>query len=269
MEPVYILLRTSGRPKYFEKCYESIKNLTYKNIILIVHSDDPRDTYVKGDYIIKGECFTPWHGSAPYNLYNNRLLKALPGPGWVHFMDDDDIYAQPDVFERLTENADKRKLQVGRVERWPDRQNPEVRTVFPRGWGTQKSFQTECFIVWSDIAKKAKWWSDKGGDHYYSKQLTRVTRINWVDDVIIASAIECKGHGRRLDEGREVADVESPFKPHDKVYFKVAAKNPKYQQGKLIEVPYAEAEILEKHNYGRITYKGAKLYHKGQVVKDV
>ncbi len=269
MEPVYILLRTSGRPKYFEKCYDSIKKLTYPNIKLIVHTDDPRDDYVKGDYIIRGECFTPWHGTAPYNLYNNRLLKAIPSPGWVHFMDDDDLYPQEDVFDILAEQSDKNKVNVGRVERWPDRANPEERTVFPRGWKTQRSFQTECIFLWSDIAKKGKWWSEKGGDHYYSKQLTRIAKINWIDGTMLASAIECKGHGRRLDEGQEEADRNKNISQNEKVYFKVAAKNPNYQPGKLINIPYNEALVLESHGYGRVTYKGTKLYDgAGHVIKE-
>ena len=101
--PVYILIRTSKRPVFFSQMMETIKNQTYPNIITIVHTDDPADTYVSGDIIIRGERLkkSP-QMTAPYNLYNNTLLRSIPdGEGWYHFIDDDDLYAAPDVIEKL------------------------------------------------------------------------------------------------------------------------------------------------------------------------
>ena len=108
--PVYILIRTSGRPKFFKKMYESIQQQTYKNIITVVHVDNDFDKYAKGDYIIRGEPIKN-AGRGYYNLYNNTLLEKIPvdkhGPGYYHFIDDDDMYSAPDVIEKLVKLAKK------------------------------------------------------------------------------------------------------------------------------------------------------------------
>lgn len=194
-DPVYILIRTSGRPRYFARMMETIKKQTYKNIVTIVHSDDPRDEYVTGDIIIKGTAYGPAFGNAPYNLYNNRLLKAIPdGPGWYHFIDDDDMYESDNVIEKFVNASKKDHINVARVIRWNE-------TIWPKKWGEQKSYQTECFLLHTDHKAKAQWWAHLGGDHDYSRKLTKVLPINWIDNLIVCRAQEGKGHGKKLDEG--------------------------------------------------------------------
>jgi len=69
----------------------SIKAQDYPNIVTIVHSDDKNDKYVEGDIIIRSEREPKSKGNAPYNLYNNTLLQAIPDdkPGYYFFIDDD------------------------------------------------------------------------------------------------------------------------------------------------------------------------------------
>lgn len=55
LDSVYILIRTANRPMFFQHMMESIKKQTYKNIVTIVHSDNPNDLYVEGDIIIRSE----------------------------------------------------------------------------------------------------------------------------------------------------------------------------------------------------------------------
>ena len=103
-ETLYILTRTSGRPSMFGVCRASVKALAWPGpVVHIVHTDDPRDTYVEGDIIVRGETYGPSFGPGFYNLYMNRLLKAVPtkAPGWVHFLDDDDRYLEPDSMNWL------------------------------------------------------------------------------------------------------------------------------------------------------------------------
>ena len=195
-DTVYILIRTSGRPMFFARMMETIQNQTYKNIVTIVHSDDPRDEYVDGDIIIRGSAYAPGYGNAPYNFYNNTLLKAIPeNNGWFHFIDDDDEYASDTVIDQLVEKSKEDHVNVGRVERWNG-------TIWPRGWKTQRSFQTECFFVHASHKMKANWWGHKGGDHYYSKQLTKKLPIHWIDNLIICKAQEGKGHGKKKRQRR-------------------------------------------------------------------
>ena len=190
--PVYILIRTSGRPHFFNNMMRSIKEQTYKNIITIVHTDDPNDKYIDGDIIIRADR-NPFAGSGFYNLYCNTLLKSIPdGPGWYHFMDDDDMYAAPDVIERLVENSKRECINIGRVQRWNQ-------TVWPKRWGNQESYQTECFFLHTDHKNLATWHNEKGGDHNYSKQITKILPKNWIEDLLIAKAQKGKGRGKRND----------------------------------------------------------------------
>ena len=103
--PVYILIRTSKRPKYFMRLWRTIQEQTYPNIVTITHSDNPRDKYVKGDIIVRSRRNISV-GRGFFNLYCNVLLNAIPknSPGWYHFVDDDDLYAGPDVIEKFVAN---------------------------------------------------------------------------------------------------------------------------------------------------------------------
>ena len=253
MWPVYILIRTSRRPEYFGRLMETIKGQTYKNIITIVHTDDPRDDYVQGDIIIKGSAYGREYGNGTYNLYNNRLLNAIPsGDGWYHFVDDDDEYAAPDVIEKIVSASRRDHINVCRVIRWNG-------VVFPKDWGTQISYQTECFFLHTDHKRKAKWWGHLGGDHHYSKQLTRILPINWIDNLIICKAQTGKGRGKRLDkDGRFL--TKANIKPESKISvlgiipYKRGHQKDWIRQGQVKNIPFALASQLEKEGKIKITY---------------
>lgn len=243
---VYILIRTSNRPKYFKNMMDSIKTQTYKNIVTIVHTDNDKDTYVEGDIIIKGEVPNV-KGSAPYNLYNNTLLKAIPGEGWYCFLDDDDMLYDDFVIEKLVRSAKRDHINIGHVIRWDN-------TMWPKTWGVQKSFQTECFFLHTDHKDKATWWANKGGDHYYTKQLTAQLPINWIDNIIIAKAQEGKGGGRRLDLGDVRSGGSAPSRPGNvclqdvRVTYLKEIKTPSCIKGRVGDtriMPRIRAERLE------------------------
>lgn len=249
MQTLYVLTRTSGRPEFFRVCRESVKSLTGFRVVHIVHCDDPlSEHYIDCDILVRGEAHGPWTGTAPYNLYNNRLLKSIPAgrPGWVHFIDDDDYYVAPDVFEKMLHNADRRKVHVGKVDR--------LTNVWPKHWGTQMSYQTECFATWSDLARNCTWWAYTGGDHFYSRQLTKKsTGVEW-NDVMIARAQEGKMHGKLVDRGGRAATLPEPH-PNTNVALKWFERK---SMGQVKTMPYREAKVFEKHGVGRITYKGVE-----------
>ena len=257
MDPVYILVRTSNRPKFFAQMLESIKIQTYQNIILVVHSDDPRDKYVDGDIIIRGSAYGPEFGDGSYNLYQNRLLKAIPkGPGWFHFIDDDDEYAGPEVIAKFVDASRRNFVNVARVQRWND-------TIWPRRWRMQKSFQTECFMLHTDHRNKAKWWGHKGGDHNYSKKITKRLPINWIEQLVICRAQEGKGHGKKLDKGGKRVDYTKIIKPYDKIMclgmrpVRSANKNECIRQGEFKKIRYDLALKWERLGKVKITYEAS------------
>lgn len=255
LDPVYILIRTSGRPEYFKKMMETIKKQTYKNIVTIVHSDDPRDQYVCGDIIINGTAYGPGYGNATYNLYNNRLLRAIPreNPGWYHFIDDDDEYFDENVIENLVKNSQRDCINVGHVIRWNN-------TIWPRNWKEQKSYQTECFFLHTDHRLKAKWWGHRGGDHNYSKQLTKILEINWIDNLIICRAQEGKGNGKKLDKGGAFVDYSNAIEKDEKIVclgllpHRKGKRNEWIVQGELKRIKYETAYRLEQNGIVKITH---------------
>lgn len=193
--PVYILIRTSNRPKYFARLWKTIQEQTYPNIVTITHSDDKKDKYVKGDIIVRSNRNVS-AGRGFFNLYCNVLLDAIPDdkPGWFHFVDDDDLYTDPNVIERFVAASNKHKINVARSDRGGGR-------IWPKYWKAQKSFQTECFMLHTRHRKLGRWWHKKAGDHNYTKQITKKLPINWIEDLIVCRAQSGKGRGLRLDLG--------------------------------------------------------------------
>jgi hypothetical protein len=232
---------------------KSIKEQTYPNIITIVHTDDERDTYVTGDIIVRGER-TKSKSNAPYNLYNNALLDAIPeGPGWYCFIDDDDMYYAPDVIDRMVKRAERDRINVCHVQRWEG-------TIWPAKWGNQRSFQTECFFLHTDHKNKARWWANKGGDHHYTSQLTAQMQINWIDEIIMCKAQEGKGHGKRFDLGGRPNNpnlAKGPARPGSvclqdvKAIFLKEIKTPSSLRGKPGDV-----KIMPRMRAERLAIKG-------------
>ena len=253
IDPVYILIRTSGRPRFFARMMESVKNQTYGNIQTIVHTDDPRDGYVTGDVIIKGSAYTSQYGNGFYNLYNNRLLAAIPDvPGWYCFLDDDDEYTAPDVIERMVASSSRDHVNVGHVIRIM-----KGRTrIFPE----QRTFQTECFFLHTDHKRKAQWWPNLGGDHDYSGKLTRVLPINWIDGITIAQAQERKGCGERLDAGNKPPDYSTAYTTLERVPclglvpVRGGTREASIGQGEYKLMQYRYAYALERAKKIKITY---------------
>jgi hypothetical protein len=262
-DPVYILIRTSRRPLFFSRMMRSVKEQTYKNIVTIVHSDDPRDEYVTGDIVIRGSAYGKDVGNGTYNLYNNRLLSAIPDrAGWIHFIDDDDEYVSPDAIENFVKSAKRDHVNVARVKRWNDK-------IFPNKWFVQKSFQTECFLIHTDYKNSAQWWPHLGDDHQYSEQLTKILPINWIENLIICRAQEGKGRGQRLDQGHIFNNKSDVFKPESKVCvfclspYRSGSKDNWLKQGTFKYIFYKDAIMLEKLGKIKITYKDVTITKQG------
>lgn len=260
-DPIYILIRTSKREKFFFRMMQSVKEQTYPNITTIVHTDDPEDSYVEGDIIISGErlqkgdidpCTKTAIGEAPYNLYCNTLLENIPDePGWFHFLDDDDMYAAPEVLEKIIPQCKKDHINVFRVHRWNN-------SIYPMKWKAQKTFQTECFILHTSHKDIGRWWSRRGGDHYYTKQITDILPINWIDDIIVCRSQEGKGHGIRMDAGQMIGNrmsghAKSAFLPMT-VLFIETVKFPNDARGKAGEIKNVPQ------------YRAYQLEHRGKVI---
>lgn len=242
LQTVYILIRTSRRPRYFARMMDSINKQTYPNIKTIVHTDEPTDEYIEGDIIIQGERITvnpDIRINAPYNLYCNRLLDAIPeGDGWYYFLDDDDILSAPDVIEKFVENAKEDHINIARVSRYG--------YLWPKNWGTDNRFHTESFFIHTKNKHLARWWGNRGGDHNYSYQICQHLPCNWIDGLIAAQAQEGKGWGRRLDYKMSAQRIKEM--PPVYVLFLQRVRTPadcRGREGEIKEISYKRAIELE------------------------
>ncbi len=114
---INILIRTSGRPAYFNECMRSIREQTHKNVQVVVSVDDDETARYVQPYKVrmircKPELSIPdppldiivddkviYGRKAFYNLYLNDLNKEV-SDGWVLWHDDDMQFAGADVLER-------------------------------------------------------------------------------------------------------------------------------------------------------------------------
>lgn len=196
--PVFfnILTRTSGRPKGFKKCRNSILNQNHKNFKHLISYDTPEDldyiTFSKNDLLVEVEKENYSKFSKlgkeedfkPYNLYCNRLLQGV-GEGWVLFLDDDDMFLHPNVFFELSEyiiNGNRKDVYIWRT-RYPDGKEIPGSKSYENREIIYMDVDTACFAVHSSIAKKEKWDAWRGADFRYLKKITaRASNVIWLDE---------------------------------------------------------------------------------------
>lgn len=246
-KPVYLLIRTSNRPIFFFNMMQSIQKQTYKNIITIVHTDNKNDTYAYGDILIQGKKIES-ENAAPYNLYCNTLLKTVPDTdGYYMFLDDDDIFFDNNVIERLVKASNPDSINICRVMRW----NFEI---FPKRWKDPRyGAQTECFMIHTKHRLLAEWWDKKGGDYDYSRKIQEILPSNFIEDIISCKPQEGKGNGKAHDLGRKTG-AERPgnicYQPVLVTYLR-EIKTPSCLRGRV-----GETKIMQRMRAERLEAKG-------------
>ncbi len=134
---INILIRTSGRPNYFNQCISSIYSQTYQNYNIIVGCDDDQSMeYVQPHrckvvrYEQSKEYFEKKHNSeygygriARYNLYMNDLHKEVK-EGFILYLDDDNVLFNENSLSEIAKNIKSEDdLLLFRI------QFPEGRTI--------------------------------------------------------------------------------------------------------------------------------------------
>jgi hypothetical protein len=131
-----ILIRTSGRPNYFNDCVKSIYSQSYKNWQIIIGIDDPESE--KYTVNAKGRTVKYNFNKLPkltkpneedygiffkFNLYLNELQKHVKD-GYIIYLDDDDSLNDNDSLKNLsTQITDEDTLVFWRVK-FPNRLVP-------------------------------------------------------------------------------------------------------------------------------------------------
>jgi len=176
---ISVLTRTSGRPKFFEICYNSVKKQTFKDWQMIVSVDDKETyNYVK-NYPVdivrvkKGQGIF-WNG------YFTDLLKRAKG--WIVYLDDDVKIIDTNCFEKISQYFGtaknviiwKYRFSNGRVI--PEREFWEKQP-------TRKHIDTGCFC--HHISQRVHWVALRAGDWRVITQLwNNKLRFKWINQVM-------------------------------------------------------------------------------------
>jgi len=218
---VNILTRTSGRPKYFEKCIESIRNQSYSNINhLISVDDDASEEYVKKytNNYIRVEKYTgkilkvpSGRRPAPYNLYLNDLRDQVK-EGWIMFLDDDDAFLEDNAIEEIINQLNNEDdLALWKVK-FPERIIPG-NLLFNKRMIALNHFSMIGFMYNKKYDDEAKFDYYSGGDFFFISQLApKIPNSVWIDKIYtgIQRNDSMGGFGRKDDLGKENPKKQNP-----------------------------------------------------------
>ena len=190
---INVLVRTSYRPNYFARCFQSIRQQEHqKNVNVIVSYDDSRATeYIPGSVtqIRVQKTQRTETNDAPWNLYLNNLM-AMVKDGWVFILDDDDYLASHFIFSKIASNImqhDEKTLHVWRMA-WPNgRIIPENEYMYKLPF-VRKHIGMPCFCFHSSLIKKhgLRFDAKRGGDYRFITELSGILqKINWVNSVFV------------------------------------------------------------------------------------
>ena len=113
---INIIVRTSGRPNYFARCIDSIRDQTYIHWLVHVVTDDEQDC---ADYVelydgienvqiyIYDKPERKIKGSYPHHSYLNITTTDDIKSGWVIVLDDDFKFTSDDSLRTIVEEIKK------------------------------------------------------------------------------------------------------------------------------------------------------------------
>ena len=207
---INILIRTSGRPEYFNKCVNSIYNQKYKNWNILIGIDDDNSlTYtqsVKGrDVIYNYDNFEipkppnsiDYGVAFKYNMYLNDLQNEV-NDGYIIYLDDDDCLFDSNSLNKLV-NVIKsdNDLVIWRVK-FPNRLVPS-----DSNFGKAPVLKDISGIGFSFHVKHKKEWEPyKRGDYRVAKSLyENVPNVIYLNEVITKIQRDTEdGMGRKDDK---------------------------------------------------------------------
>lgn len=169
---INILIRTTYRPDYFNKCIQSVLEQEYSNYHILICYDDPNClTYLEKYKNTKLEYFIININSKEkykYNLYCNKLLEKVK-EGWIMFLDDDDMLFNNKVLKIINDNiTNEEDLLIWQFLR-PDR-IIEPRNINDINLG---EIDSTSFLFHSKYKNKSQWISQRGSDYHFISQLIK------------------------------------------------------------------------------------------------
>lgn len=178
-----ILIRTSGRPNFFNKCYKSVEAQTFKDYKIIVSVDDQKSLKYVKKYPVEIVEVKPRKrenkAQCPWNRYFNDLLKKAEG--WVIYLDDD-VTMLPGALEKISKLCTKpRHVIVWKYKFASGRVIPEDR--YWRRPPQRKHIDTGNFC--HHVSQQVHWVTLRASDWRVISQLwDRKLRFQWINEVL-------------------------------------------------------------------------------------
>jgi len=183
-----ILIRTSNREKLFNRCIDSVRSQTFKDINILVSADDQTTAaYVRKagiepvmvKKIIRNSVFT-----APWNAYLNDLISRVKG-GWIMILDDDDLLAGKDVIRDLVSQLkDDNRIYFIRMK-WPTGRVIPSEMHFMNRQIVVKDIGMPCFVFHAKHKHKMAFQPIKQGDYHFLSRFTGIVKKQtWINMVV-------------------------------------------------------------------------------------
>jgi len=177
-----ILIRTSGRPKFFDRCYKSVKAQTEDYKIIVSVDDKESLKYVKKYpvQIIKvGRRKRENPAQCAWNRYFNDLL--IRAQGWIIYLDDD-VIMLPGALTKIKEHCtDKRNVIVWKYKFASGRVIPEKE--YWQKKPTRKHIDTGCFC--HHASQQVHWVTLRASDWLVVRSLwERGLKFRWIDETL-------------------------------------------------------------------------------------
>lgn len=185
-----LITRTSGRPRFFARCRQSVLSQTHPYVFHLIISDDPADHYAKGDFVALVE----YKEGRGHNTYFNEVRKYIPDSHpWVIFLDDDDEFTMPDALALIAATIESENDLLLWQVRFPDRLVPGDALGLPPVAGNITGigfcYHKKHWVNWSALSF---------GDFFVIRELYFNLRPQWIDFVFTAMQIG-PGHGLKKD----------------------------------------------------------------------
>jgi len=189
---ITVITRTSGRPRFFARCRQSVLNQSRKAWHVVAY-DDPHDDYPEGDDLLRLLHFSGRQSNRYFNVVFG-LDKIPDSHPWVMFLDDDDHLLTTTAIETIenaiTSDDDLLLWQV---------QFPHGRLVPGGAFGQPPEPGN---ITGIGFCYHKKHWRDwppvDFGDYMVISQLYMRLRPVWIDAVLTGMQVG-PGMGQRLD----------------------------------------------------------------------
>jgi len=198
--PLYVITRTAGRRRAFERCRRSVFQQTYSPLLHVVTFEEEHPPeWLEADILVPVAA-GPRVGkrSAPYNRFIGEARKALPDEtGWYMVLDDDDEFLEETAAEQIMSMRG-----LGRVILW--RVRLKNRTLPPTHLVGKKPVKAQicsCAYAAPVAEKKAgSWLPRRGGDFHGIRTLYEKLGGVWID-AVLTGLQGARGKGRRGQDG--------------------------------------------------------------------